>query len=375
MSDHRSVRALTLAELLVVLAALVVAITVVLPCVAATRASGGVQQSMSNLMRLWAAHKTYAADFNGRQMTVIRDDLGVYGGDVGAYNAANGGFLCNGPDAPAECHPPAIAGEACDGQVWAYWPQFSEFFFQPINFPGSPVGCSACAGWGSFRAPNLRPLHDYVNGLYHDPVFYAPNDTTVMDQVEQCLDLPCEFNPDCNPGWSSYAMSPASMFHPDVMRANADGGWQAPWELDHGYQGPALHQASFAAYKSLMIEHSWVQLPPAECNPAFGGCEPYYFNHGLESMPVTLFYDGSVRLLPNTEVFEADMRILKKTGGVDGLWHRETAFGDDGYFIGAGFDGAPISYHILTTNGIRGRDTIHRPPSPPADTHTSPGPP
>ena len=80
---------------------------------------------------------------------------------------------------------------------------------------------------------------------------------------------------------------------------------------------------------------------------------------------MTLFYDGHVRLLPNTEVFAADQQILKQTGGVDGLWHRGTPFGEDGYFISAGFDGVPLSHHILTTDGILGRDTLAETPPPP----------
>ncbi len=107
-----------------------------------------------------------------------------------------------------------------------------------------------------------------------------------------------------------------------------------------------------------MIEHSWVQGPPALCNPAFAGCEPYYFNQGIDSMPVTLFYDMSVRLLRNTDVLAADQRVLKQTGGVDGLWNRGTSLGTDGYMIPNGYDQAPLSYHILTTDGILGRDTL-----------------
>ncbi len=162
----------------------------------------------------------------------------------------------------------------------------------------------------------------------------------------------------CNPGWSSYCFSPAAQFHPDVMRSNASGGWQAPWSLDHGYESPGFFQATYPSLKTLMLEHSWLQGPPAECNPFWTGCEPYWFNHGLDAAPVTLFYDGSVRLLSNAEVLAADSQVLADTAGVDGLWHRGTPFGTDGYFISAGYDGTPLSHHILTTDGILGRDTL-----------------
>ncbi len=74
-----------------------------------------------------------------------------------------------------------------------------------------------------------------------------------------------------------------------------------------------------------------------------------------------------MRLLPNTEVFAADQQILKQTGDVDGLWHRGTPFGEDGYYISFGYDGVPLSHHILTTDGILGRDTLGGMPSMPVD--------
>jgi len=48
-----------------------------------------------------------------------------------------------------------------------------------------------------------------------------------------------------------------------------------------------------------MLEHHWLQQRRSECNPGFvggtyDGCEPYYFNHSWESVPVTVFYDGHV---------------------------------------------------------------------------------
>jgi hypothetical protein len=160
-------------------------------------------------------------------------------------------------------------------------------------------------------------------------------------------------------------MSPAAMFNPEVMRANADGGWQDPWSFDLGFQAPGLFQAQYPDLKTLVIEHHWVQDRPTECNPNLEGgfgsvypCEPYYFNHGLDSQPVTLFYDGHVRLLPNAEVLAADQQVLKQTGGTDGLWHRGTPMGEAGYFIDFGFDLVPLSHHVLTTDGILGRDTL-----------------
>jgi prepilin-type N-terminal cleavage/methylation domain-containing protein len=360
MKSPRNLPGFTIVELLVVLLILALLLVVAVPSIASARTSAGIQQSMSNLTTMSLAHVLYAADWDGRQVTLVRDDLGVYGGDVQAYNQAHG---CGGGFPSPDCQPPMIAGlgptSSGSWVIWAYWTTSSNsVMFQPIGFPDG-LGIEY---WGHFRFPNTRPFHDYLNGRYHDWVFFAPNDTIVVDPLEPCLDEPPEFVAypnECNPAWSSYALSPAAMFHPDVMRSNAAGGWQAPWELDHGYESPGLFQATYPDLKTHMLEHSWLQNSPGLCNPAFFGCEPYYFNHSIDSAPVTLFYDGSVRLLPNSEVLSADFQILGQTGGVDGLWHRGTPYGANGYLIDASYDFVPLSHHVLTTDGILGRDTLN----------------
>ncbi len=363
MSGRRTPNGFTIVDLTVVILVIVVLLAAVVPVVAGAGGNAGLQQSMSNLVAQSAAHLLYAADWNGRQVTYNPDDLGVYGGDPSAYNAAHS---CGFDGLDPGCHPPIIAGlgETQSGNyvIWAYWPNSSNnVMMQPINFPGPPNDSSTTNGWGHWRFPQSRPIHDYLNGRYQDPVFYAPNDTSVVGPLAGCMDQPEEFVGEpstCNPAWSSYGRSPAAMFHADVFRSNAAGGWQAPYELDHGYESPGLFQAMYPDLKTHLIEHSWVQNPPAPCNPAFFGCEPYYFNAGIDSAPVSLFFDGHIRLLPNSEVLFADLQVLAQTGQVDGLWHRGTPFGAGGYFIDEGFDGVPLSHHVLTTDGILGRDTL-----------------
>ena len=362
MTRNRATLGFTIVELAVVMLVIVILLAAAVPVIAGAGGNAGIQQSMANLVVQSAGHLLYAADWNGRQVTHNPDDFGAFQGDVGNYNGAYGG--CNGGFDP-DCHPPLVAGigptHSGNWAIWAYWStSTNNVVFQPLNFPGPPNDSSGTDGWGYWRVPQVRPIHDYINGRYHDPVFYAPNDTSVIDPIAGCLDEPAEFVPDaeCNPAWSSYGRSPAAIFHPDVFRSNADGGWQAAWELDHGYDTPGLFQVTYPDLKTHLIEHSWVQNPPAPCNPAFFGCEPYYFNMGIDSSPVTLFFDGHVRLLPNAEVLFADLQVLAQTGQVDGLWHRGTPFGASGYLIDSGFDGVPLSHHVLTTDGILGRDTL-----------------
>ncbi len=349
------------ADLLAAIIAVVLLTGVVIPVVAGGRGDAMIEESMNNLKLLGFAHVLYAAEWDGRQITFAKDDLSAFGDDVGDYNAAHGCVFIEDPG----CHPPVLAGW-CDGGLWAYWPAQAGAYWvvEPIGFPDG----QGVEAFGNCRLLNASQFHQYVNGRFYDAAFYAPADNVALDLAEPLFDDVNEFvctaegNP---PIWISYVMSPAAMFHPDVMRSNAAGSWQDPWEIDHGHESPGFFEADFPALKTLMIEHHWLQDRPADCNPnadvdfaTYDGCEPYYFNHGLESSPVTLFYDLHVRQLPNAEVLAADQQVLKDTGGVDGLWHRGTPFGEGGYFIAQGYDGVPLSHHILTTDGIKGRDTL-----------------
>ena len=352
----------SLAELLSVLAVVTVLVSVVIPALAGGRGDSMVQQSMNNLMTLSVAHIMYAADFNGRQVTFTADDVSSFGNSMEDYNDANG---CN--DFWDEgCIPPIIAGWGGgpdDGGILAFWSNYSPYYwaFQPMGFPDG----EGVEAFGHFRMTNSKRFHDYVSGRFYDPTFYAPKDVIPLADVTPWFADPDEFVPEGNPPrYSTYVFSPASMYHADVMRSNAAGGWQDPWSIDNGFESPGLFQATYPDLKTLMIEHHWLQDPPGDCNPGFDPifnvyeCHPYLFNHGIDSAPVTLFYDGHIRLLPNSEVFAADQQVLKDTGGVDGLWHRGTPFGIDGYYVRFGFDDVPLSHHILTTDGILGRDTL-----------------
>ncbi len=113
-----------------------------------------------------------------------------------------------------------------------------------------------------------------------------------------------------------------------------------------------------------MLEHPWLQNVRRVCNAGFSSsCEPYYFNMGFESTPVTLFYDGHVRLMGTQEAMNANRRHEAQAGY--GLWSTETPFGGGytpsapgGYFMEFGYDFTATSYHILTIDGSLGRDTL-----------------
>ena len=79
-------------------------------------------------------------------------------------------------------------------------------------------------------------------------------------------------------------------------------------------------------------------------------------NHGVLSTPVTLFCGGSIRPMGVMEALSSDTRAARQSGY--GLWSRDTPFNEEGYFIDEAYDCVETAYHILTVDGVRGRDTI-----------------
>jgi prepilin-type N-terminal cleavage/methylation domain-containing protein len=305
--DKRASKGFTIIELLVVVSIIALLVGILLPAIGKARDNAMVNASKNNLRQFAVAHKAYAADWADRHLTYVRDNLGQYGGDVVLYNAEiyGGGQ----PDSDWQWayrfagHPGIVAGSGWDAtgeyRPWGYWAQESNrAMFQPIGFPGGP----GAEYWGWFRfGVQSKPFNDYLNGRYQDPIYFAPKDRVILEPLEKCFEVPGEFvaHPeDCNPAWSSYCLSVAGLFSPAVFSNDGDGlYWNPPWRMPSGYKVPSFGQVRFPTLKTHMVEHHWLQNAKLACNDAFVGCEPYYFNHSYQSMPVTLFYDGSVRIM------------------------------------------------------------------------------
>ena len=379
--------AFTIIELLVVVAIIGLLIGILLPAIGKARDQAKVTQSQANLRNLGAAHEAYAGDWGDRQYTLVLDNIGEYGASafeaITNYHEEKGCPAPAGSDKIVKCHPPVILGRDNGGDMWGYWLTESRnvSLVQPIVFP--PVTLST--GFGAFRMINAQQFSQYLSGRFYDGVFYAPKDLIVTDRVELCADDPSEFCAGLQPiAWSSYIMSPAAMFAPDVLSLNPLTGkyWTDPWAgnapggrgLAGAFRSPTASQASYPSLKSRMLEHHWLQNARGDCNPTFevgpGGCEPYYFNHGWESVPVTLFYDGHIEGLGTREASQDNLRVLGQSGGAatgHGLWSKDTPFGGSyqdggsgGYYSDLAYDWTNTSYHILTLDGIMGRDKLDK---------------
>jgi prepilin-type N-terminal cleavage/methylation domain-containing protein len=360
--SKRSMRGFTIIELLVVVSIIALLIGILLPALGRAREAALLTTSLSNLRQIGTAAGNYAADWNDRQFTMIPDDFGQAGGNPSTYIATRG------------CMPQPILGWALAGTtraLWGYWIPGPNGECAGVGVMGNYVVCvptryNAGAGGvqvGSFRYVNYRPFNVYLNGKYYDPVFFAPKDERKYDAIEKYFNLPYEF--DYTDGVieePSYCWSPAAMFSPSVL-SSKNNGWRDPNTLPSGFKSPPTSAARFPDLKTRCIEHEWLQNSPGPINPRIaGGVTPYYFNMGEQSQPGSLMFDGSVRAISVNEAYKGDQRVAIQQEQADldelGLWSRNTPLGVNGYLNNARFGFNATSFHILTIDGIEGRDVI-----------------
>jgi prepilin-type N-terminal cleavage/methylation domain-containing protein len=392
----------TLVELLVVVSIIAVLIGILLPAIGKARDQAMTTKSASNLRQLAAGHATYAAEWNDNQWCNNPHTLAAYGN---TYQEALNGYIASigGVNSPMVFQ---NTGQLQTFLGWAIMPPGFNFntpgtpgemalfrypwnvYQMPIHFDNSQ---GPYEGFGWFRMINVQSFNKYVGGRFYDSVFYAPKDNAVITAIGECWTMPGEF---CighgNLGhvyWSSYSLSAAALWAPSmwtVPQGEFVGSMNEIFANHPGaFRTPRYSQARYPDLKSHMAEHHWLQRRTAECNPnipgtfgTYDGCQPFFFNHGMESVPQVLFYDGHVAGVGVREVLEAHTRVQMQNGIIDtplapqhnGLWRRDTPMGNFGYFeeLAWGFgqyalDTIPrTSFHILTNDGILGRDTMPR---------------
>ncbi|MFO0873957.1 MAG: type II secretion system protein [Phycisphaerales bacterium] len=366
MNTKTRLRGFTIVELLVVISIIALLVGILLPAIGKARDAALTTQSLANMRNLSAAHAAYSSDWSDRQWTAVADDVGLY---------STGGNPCPNYLAGGGCPPQMVLGWDADSTptIWGY-------FLGCGGYPGNcgnwtvyqPMAFTPNNSYGSFRLINVESFNSYLNGRFYDPVFYAPKDSVILAGAEKYFALPDSFTiiPPDNTGnipaiWnSSYCCSPAAMWNPEVLSKNTTTNkyYTNPDTLPAGYKSPAAGQAQYPDLKTRMVEHNWLQQKPgSDVNYNFaGGYTPWFFNHGFKSSPVTLFYDGHVQVVGCGDAMDADSRAKAAVGsGGQGLWSRDTPLGTNGYYIPQSYDFVvDTSFHILTLNGILGRDVI-----------------
>jgi len=357
-------RGFTIIELLVVVSIIALLVGILLPAIGKAREQAQLTKSQANLKQLGTAMVTYGAEWSDRQLTYCNDNLARYGTDgasaVAGYQTAVG-----------HAHPMVCLGYA-QGVVWFFSNTgANSITLIPADFE------SPTQKFGSFRLVQGRQLSQYLNGRFYDPVYFAPKDSAVVASVEKYWDMPDEFViATGGHKYSSYIMSPAGMVSPDVLSYNktTDQYYTNPWSIQSGWRSPSLGQAQYPDLKTHIIEHHWLQGRKKVCNPAFAGgnydgCTPYFFNGSFNSSPVMLFYDGHVASFGQGDSIDSNARIATQNGRPNdgGLWtiHTKWAggyadFSDGGYYMETGLDWSSTSYHMLTRDGIKGRDFVAR---------------
>lgn len=336
-------RGLTLPETMVAAGAGVVMLAVGTTVIANR---GGVSDSQYKLAELGQANECYANDWGGSQWSAMPADAGLHGDDCNYYRLAN------------QC-PALYLGRGQGGAVWAYFSGCSGqpgncgnwVQYRPMNFTTDPTSRTV----GSCRVMNVWGFREYVSHRFYAPEWFSeddPNYAGASTQFEEAF----EFNYpvaalDGGFANSSFCYSPAAMLHPGVLRARAEGGFQAPASFANSYRTPTVTQCVHPALKTRMLEYGWYRGAPQA---------GLAFNAGRKSSPYALYFDGSVQMasMASAEADDDIVRAASKTG--DGLWSDDTPFGAEAWFDTDPVDGLRTGFHMLTTGGITGRDILTR---------------
>ena len=357
----------TIIELLVVVSIIALLIGILLPALGRARDSALQSTSLSNLRQISAGLAAYAGDWADRQPTLIPDDFCKAEG--GTPQARCGNYIGN-----IHCMPQPILGWANFGggrALWGYW----------IDAGGQCAGVGGCGNVvvampydadskiGYWRIMNHKLFSQYMNDRYYDKVFFAPKDRRKLEKVEKYIEAPDEFNSDDGIiEWPTYCLAASAMLSPDVaFRRRCDpqnailppacpSQMCDPCDFPGGFRSPPVGAATYPDLKLRCWEHEWLQNAPAELNPSFTTETPYYFNHGPQSAPASLMFDGSVRIFSANEAIQSNQRVQNQ--GDCSLWIND--WNGDDYYEGAshGFTEEYTSFGVLTRDGIKGKDTI-----------------
>ena len=379
-------RAFTLIELLVVISIISLLIAILLPAIGKAKDAALITQSSANIANLAKAGYTYASDWGDRHFTACPDDLGLTGG--------NGPVYANTIACPSQ----QLLGFDTSGNLWGYWvngglcsaaiggagnwPVLIPFAFAAPGCSGAGnEGNPYSLSFGSYEMPNTKAYNAYLNGRFYDKVFFAPKDRVGLLAADYGLINEGEFTPNGQGViFPTYCWSPANMFSPHVLRStwskdpgDCDFVGNLPGSGIAAYRSPRVGSARFPELKTLFCEKLWLQnREGGEYNFNCGQKRLWLFNEGYNSSPMCAFIDGHTAQAGINTAINDHARV--KAGSTatcvkgKGLWHEGTPAGAKGWFTingangGAGYDplvdSAPTSFHMLTTDGILGRDTL-----------------
>jgi len=330
-------RGMTIVEAGVAVGSIAVILSVT-TTVLATRRGGA--DAESKLALLAQAHACYAGDWNNRQWSALPYDIAQFNSPCTNYPA---------------CVPQQLLGADVNGSIWGYYIGGGHCTgFYPGNCGNwvAYVPLDFTQRWGAAFIPNTIGFREYVSQRFYSPEWYAEDDPNYA-VVSPFFDDPAEFTYNgLDYADSSFSLSAAALFSPGVFRARAQGGYQSPTQFADSMRTPSVTQCTYPSLKSRMCETGWFRNAPA---PGLS------FTAGLESSPLTLFFDGSVSSVRMADAQAQDFSVYDASPTDDGLWMRETPFGKSGWDpMEQRFEGRASGFHVLTRDGILGRDLLTR---------------
>ena len=172
------------------------------------------------------------------------------------------------------------------------------------------------------------------------------------------------------------------MWSPDVLawsrRLNNGAGCAArpgaaptSTAMPGAYKSPAARMSQYPSLKWRMWEHQWLQnTEGGEVNPAFNTPTPWFYNHGYNSAPAVMCFDGHTQVVSIAGIQQDDDLSQAQNGGAAGtktLWFHSITGNGDGYYSNGAYDmlvfraGQPcasVAAGVATVDGILGRDML-----------------
>ena len=112
---HRSSRAFTIIELLVVVSIIALLVGILLPAIGKARDQANLTRSQANIKQVSTAAITYSTEWSDRQVTYVDDNLSRYGTSGVAALMGFGAAL-----GPGAHHPSHYLGHDSDRVLWLF---------------------------------------------------------------------------------------------------------------------------------------------------------------------------------------------------------------------------------------------------------------
>ena len=390
-------RGICLTECVAVAAIFAITTAIIIPAAGSLNRGSMESDALGRIQRLSQAHSFYAADFDDRVITYTADDLTSFGQSMMAavfswsqWNESQENPIYPNPDWPESTFHPGLrlgwGGSLCDQD-----PDDQLYYHYYVHTGNSANGSflnpicllpqNGIVGIGAYQVTNGRTFRPYVTNRFYSRTFYSPIDYGAMDVLEggqgvganysrAIFDCEVEFLNLPNPGFgdlplaSSFTISPALLFNPEIL--GAEQLIENPFTTESGLNTPNFSQCRYPYLKTEWLQEyaSYTRSCDIPQGTVRGGLACGEVSHIKEnSTPIPAgFMDGSTSLTTNRQFDRDEQRIRKnqrllRPNNAIGLWHPSDQ-------LNSIYKRPLLTRHLLTVDGILGRDLVDRTPAP-----------